>query len=315
MDMVLVVGGAGFIGSNLVDRLMSENKYVKVLDDFSNGKKENLSRWLGDDRFELIKGDMRDRDVVKKALENVNALFLEAAKVSIPQSIDNPYLFFDVNVMGTIVVLEEARKADIEKIVVASSSSVYGDTPTLPKVEEMSTNPISPYGVSKLAQERLSMVFSSTYGMDISALRYFNVYGPRQRGGNYAGVIQIFISRALESKPILIDGDGQQTRDFTYIDDVVTANILAANSKKAKGRVYNVGGGHQISINHLADTIISLSKSASSKRCGHPRPGDIRDSLAGLKRINAELGYAPSWDIERGLASTIAWFQKNTSKK
>ena len=314
MDVALVIGGAGFVGSNLVDRLMTENKHVRVLDDFSNGKRENLSKWLDNDRFGLIEGDMRNREAVKQAVENVNVLFLQAAKVSVQQSIDNPYLFFDVNVMGTVVVLEEARKADTEKIVVASSSSVYGDTPTLPKTEDMPVNPISPYGASKLAQESLAMAFAKTYGMDISALRYFNVYGPRQRGGHYAGAIQIFATRALGNLPIIIDGDGKQTRDFTYVEDIVTANVLAASSKKVKGRVYNVGGGNQISIEHLADTIISKAESTSKKEYGLPRIGDVRNSLAGLERIRGDLGYDPKWPIEKGISNTIDWMRKNPIK-
>jgi UDP-glucose 4-epimerase len=314
MNQVLVIGGAGFIGSNIVDRLMTEGTPVRVLDDLSNGSNINLSRWSNDDRLDLIQGDMRNRKSVKRSLEDVDVVFLQAAKVSIPQSVENPYLVLDVNVMGTAVVLEEARKADTEKIVVASSSSVYGDTPTLPKTEEMPTNPISPYGVSKIAQEHLSMAFANTFGMDISALRYFNVYGPRQRGGHYAGVIQIFATQALKNEPLTIDGDGQQTRDFTYVDDVVEANILAANSKKVKGQVYNVGCGNRVSINKLADIIIAVTGSTSKKEYGPPRPGDVRDSLADLKRIREELGFVPMWEIEMGIEKTIEWIQKQKNE-
>ncbi|MGY5882008.1 MAG: NAD-dependent epimerase/dehydratase family protein, partial [Candidatus Thorarchaeota archaeon] len=310
----LVIGGAGFIGSNIVDRLMVEGEYVRVLDDLSNGHMANINQWTDSDRFDLTIGDMRVSEVVRDALENIDVVYLQAAKVSIPLSVENPHLVLDVNIMGTTVVLEEARKADTEKIMVASSSSVYGDTPILPKTEDMPTNPISPYGVSKLSQEHLSMAFAHTYGMDISALRYFNVYGPRQRGGHYAGVIQIFITSALENKPLTIYGDGQQTRDFTYVEDVVEANILAANSKKVKGRVFNVGCGNPISINHLADAIITLTESSSKKEYGLPRLGDVKENHAGLERITSEIGYTPSWNIEQGLANTVDWIRKDNNK-
>jgi nucleoside-diphosphate-sugar epimerase len=313
MNQALVIGGAGFIGSHIVDRLIAERAFVRVLDDLSNGSNLNLSRWSNDDRLDFIKGDIRDRKVVKRSLEDVDVVFLQAAKVSIPLSVENPYLVLDVNVMGTAVVLEEARKSDTEKIVVASSSSVYGDTPTLPKTEDMATNPISPYGVSKIAQEHLSMAFASTYGMDITALRYFNVYGPRQRGGHYAGVIQIFITEALKNEPLHIYGDGQQTRDFTYVDDVVTANLLAAKSKKVKSRIYNVGCENPISINHLADSIISLIGSTSEKIYHPTRPGEVRDSHAGLDRIKEELSFTPQWDIEMGLVHTIDCIKRSES--
>lgn len=306
-EYILVIGGAGFIGSNIVDRLMIEGAYVKVLDDLSNGTYSNIKRWEGDSRFNFIQGDMRNRDIVRKSLENVKIIFLEAAKVSVPFSVENPHLVLDVNILGTTTVLDEARKADIEKAVIASSSSVYGDTPILPKQETMPTNPISPYAVSKLAQENLALAFFRTYGMDTTALRYFNVYGPRQRGGYYAGVIQTFITQALANKPLTIDGDGNQTRDFTYIDDVVTANILAATSKKATGNVYNVGGGKKISIDNLADVIMSIMNSKSIKKHGNPRVGDVRDSLAGLDKIKNEIGYVPKWDIQNGIKKTIQW--------
>lgn len=314
LDRSLVIGGAGFIGSNLVDRLMSDGGYVRVLDDFSNGSRKNLSRWTGNDRFDLVNGDMRHRETVANSLKEIDVIYLQAAKVSIPLSVENPHLVLDVNVMGSTVVLEEARKADTERIVVASSSSVYGNTPTLPKTEEMPINPISPYGVSKLAQENLAMAFVHTYGMNISALRYFNAYGPRQRSGHYAGVIQIYITRALENKSLPIFGDGHQTRDFTYIDDIVEANILAANSKRAKGQVFNVGYGNRVSINQLADIIISMTGSLSKKEYGPPRKGDVRDNLAGVARIRGELGFTPKWDIERGISKTIEWIKSNEKK-
>jgi len=307
-----VIGGSGFIGSHIVDRLMNDGEFVRVLDDMSNGSESNISAWLKNERFEFLLGDMRKEDVVNKAMEDIDVVYLEAAKVSVPLSVREPHLVMDVNVMGTTVVLDVCRKQDVEKVVVASSSSVYGDTPTLPKVETMPTLPISPYAVSKLAQENLTYAFCSTYGLNTTSLRYFNVYGPRQRGGHYAGVMSIFIKQAQQGIPLTIDGDGTQTRDFTFIDDVVTANLLALQSPNSKGKFYNVGGGARISIDELADLIIELTGSKSTKEYKDPRPGDVKDSLASLEKIGKDLGYKPKWTIRDGLAKTIEWM--NSSK-
>lgn len=307
-----MIGGSGFIGSHIVDRLMNDGEFVRVLDDMSNGSESNISAWLKNERFEFLLGDMRKEDVVNKAMEDIDVVYLEAAKVSVPLSVREPHLVMDVNVMGTTVVLDVCRKQDVEKVVVASSSSVYGDTPTLPKVETMPTLPISPYAVSKLAQENLTYAFCSTYGLNTTSLRYFNVYGPRQRGGHYAGVMSIFIKQAQQGIPLTIDGDGTQTRDFTFIDDVVTANLLALQSPNSKGKFYNVGGGARISIDELADLIIELTGSKSTKEYKDPRPGDVKDSLASLEKIGKDLGYKPKWTIRDGLAKTIEWM--NSSK-
>lgn len=307
-----MIGGSGFIGSHIVDRLMNDGEFVRVLDDMSNGSESNISAWLKNERFEFLLGDMRKEDVVNKAMADIDVVYLEAAKVSVPLSVREPHLVMDVNVMGTTVVLDVCRKQDVEKVVVASSSSVYGDTPTLPKVETMPTLPISPYAVSKLAQENLTYAFCSTYGLNTTSLRYFNVYGPRQRGGHYAGVMSIFIKQAQQGIPLTIDGDGTQTRDFTFIDDVVTANLLALQSPNSKGKFYNVGGGARISIDELADLIIELTGSKSTKEYKDPRPGDVKDSLASLEKIGKDLGYKPKWTIRDGLAKTIEWM--NSSK-
>ncbi|MFX1604233.1 MAG: SDR family NAD(P)-dependent oxidoreductase, partial [Promethearchaeota archaeon] len=237
---VLVSGGAGFIGSHLVDRLIEEGAQVRVIDDMSNGLQSNIERWKGNRNFKFMKGDVRNREMMKEAVTDVSIVFHHAAKVSVPESSRDPHTVMDVNIMGTTSILDECRKCDVESVIVASSSSVYGNTPRLPKVESMPTQPISPYGVSKLAQENLAVVFSSTYGLDTVVLRYFNVYGPRQRVGSYAGVIQLFVASALRGEPLFIDGDGQQTRDFTYVDDAVEGSILAALSSKTGARIYNV---------------------------------------------------------------------------
>jgi len=304
---ILVTGGAGFIGSHIVDFLMRNGASVRVLDDLSNGDMSNIAQWVNKREFELIVGDIRNRNDVAKSLRDVSLVFHQASKVSVPFSIDNPHLVTDVNVMGTTVVLDECRKADVDRVVVASSSSVYGDTTTLPKTEDMHTNPMSPYAASKLAEESIALVFSATYDMNISALRYFNVYGPRQRGGSYAGVMAIFISQALRYRPLFIDGDGQQTRDFTYIDDIVECNLLAAQSSQSKGNVYNVGGGAQTTIESLADRIIKETESKSTKTFREPRLGDVRDSLASIEKAKKDLGYIPKTDINAGLKLTIQW--------
>ena len=308
-QQALVTGGAGFIGSHIVDRLMRDGARVRVLDDMSNGDENNFSHWKDNERFEILIGDLRNRDVVQEAVKDVSVVFHQAAKVSVPVSVKNPHLVLEVNVMGTTTLLDECRIQDVQKVVVASSSSVYGDTPTLPKVESMPTCPISPYGVSKLAEENLAFAFYKTYGMNTTSLRYFNVYGPRQRGGAYAGVIQIFTSNALENRKIPIEGDGQQTRDFTFIEDVVECNMLAAITAKAAGNAYNVGRGMRITIENLADEIVAFTESTSTKEFLSPRQGDVRDSLASIEKGRNHLGYDPKWNIKEGLAKTIEWFK------
>ena len=306
-----MTGGAGFIGSHIVDRLMNEGSFVRVLDDLSNGSESNNSTWQKNERFEFLRGDMRNEDIVKKAMEDIDVVFHEAAKVSVPFSVKEPHLVLDVNVMGTTVVLDACRKQGVEKVVAASSSSVYGDTPTLPKIETMPTLPISPYAVSKLGQENLTYAFCSTYGLNTTSLRYFNVFGPRQRGGAYAGVISIFIKQAQQGIPLTIDGDGSQTRDFTFIEDAVMANMLASQSPNAKGQFYNVGGGSQITIDELADLIIELTDSKSTKEYRETRPGDVHDSLASLEKIGRDIGYKPKWTVRDGLIKTIEWMSSS----
>ncbi|MFX1579450.1 MAG: SDR family NAD(P)-dependent oxidoreductase [Promethearchaeota archaeon] len=304
---VLVTGGAGFIGSHIVDRLMELGAKVKVLDDLSSGSLENLSRWRNNPNFELINGDIRNPEIVKEAVRGISVVFHQAAKVSVPFSIENPTLVADVNGMGTVILLDECRKADMEKVVVASSSSVYGETSTLPKIESMITEPISPYGVSKLTAERMAIAFAKTYNLNTTTLRYFNIFGPRQRGGSYAGVISIFINNGFTNQPFPIFGDGTQTRDFTFVRDVVDCNIRAAMSEKTNGEVYNVAGGQQITINRLGEIIKSLTGSTSEFQYLPKREGDIEHSLADISKAQRDFGYEPTVDIESGLKKTIEW--------
>ena len=212
--------------------------------------------------------------------------------------------------MGTAVLLDECRKADVEKVLVASSSSVYGDTPTLPKIESMTTYPISPYGASKLGEERLAIAFSKTYGLDTTALRYFNVFGPRQRGGSYAGVISILIKAAFSNNPFPIFGNGTQTRDLTFIHDVVECNVRAALSSKTMGEVYNVGGGKQTTINRVAEIIKSVTGASSEIQYLSRRKGDIEHSLADISKAQRDFGYQPTIGIEEGLKRTVEWAMK-----
>jgi UDP-glucose 4-epimerase len=304
---VLVTGGAGFIGSHIVDRMIELGAKVKVLDDMSSGSIGNVSRWKDNPSFELINGDIRNPDIVKEAVRGISIVFHQAAKVSVPFSIENPTLVADVNAMGTVVLLDECRKADVEKVVVASSSSVYGETPILPKIESMMTNPISPYGVSKLAAERMATAFTKTYSLNTTSLRYFNVFGPRQRGGSYAGVMSIFMNNGFSNQPFPIYGDGTQTRDFTFVRDVVECNILAAISDKNNGEVYNVAGGKQITISRVAKIIKNLTGSSSEFHYLPKREGDIEHSHADISKAQKDFGYQPTVDIESGLKKTIEW--------
>ncbi|MDF1541069.1 MAG: SDR family NAD(P)-dependent oxidoreductase [Candidatus Thorarchaeota archaeon] len=307
---VLVTGGAGFIGSHIAEYALREGAQVRILDDMSNGHSSNVEGLRSSKDFEMITGDIREKDIVRNALREISIVYHQAAKVSVPFSVDDPLTTLSVNSMGTTQLLDECRRADVEKFVVASSSSIYGDTLTLPKHEDLNLRPISPYGVSKLAQEALAMAFYETYGLNTTALRYFNVYGSRVRGGAYAGVISIFVTNALQNEIFRIEGDGQQTRDFTYVEDVVKANFLVSVTKSTAGRVYNVGSGNQTSILELAHRIIALTDSSSKIEYSPARDGDIRDSLASVEKLEKAINYRPDTLLDEGLEKTIDWFRK-----
>jgi UDP-glucose 4-epimerase len=286
---------------------MKKGAHVTVLDDMSNGKNQNILSWKEHERFDLILGDIRKRQDVRQALKDVSVVFHQAAKVSVPVSVKHPSEVMEVNALGTAILLDECRRKDIDRIVVASSSSVYGDTPILPKKENMLLEPLSPYAASKLAQEKLAIAFFHTYGMETTALRYFNVFGPRQRSGTYAGVISIFIRQAINGEDLTIDGNGLQTRDFTFVDDVVKANLVVAQSESTRGKVYNVGTGKKISIEALAEMIIHLTNSDSGKKYTFPRPGDVAHSLADTSRLERDTGFCPRTTISDGLVETVKW--------
>ena len=304
---VVVTGGAGFIGSNLAEELLKKHE-VTVIDNLSTGRIENLDQIL--DKINFIKGSITDLDLLKEAFLGSDTVFHQAAIPSVQRSVDNPIASNEANVEGTLKVLVAARDCNVRKVVYASSSSAYGDTPTLPKKEEMKPNPKSPYAISKLAGEYYCRVFSEVYGLKTACLRYFNVYGPRQNPeSQYAAVIPRFITRVLAHEPPVIYGDGTQTRDFTFVKDVVKANILAMQSP-AEG-VFNIACGQRVSLNELAGKIMEITGIKLETIYDEPRQGDVRDSLADISEARRELVYAPDFDLNMGLEATVEWFRKN----
>lgn len=304
----VVTGGAGFIGSNLVELLLDEGHAVVILDDLSTGKKENIHDVLRRRDCRFVEGSITDRGLLKEVFQEVNCVFHQAAIPSVQRSVENPQATHEANVNGTLNVLLAAQSCGVAKVIYASSSSVYGDTPTLPKQEEMLPTPKSPYAVSKLTGEYYCRVFAEVYGLKTVALRYFNVYGPRQDpSSDYAAVIPRFITRILARQPPIIYGDGTQTRDFTFVKDVARANLLAAE-RDAEG-VFNIACGVRISVNELASRIMDLIGVELAVRYEEPRPGDIKDSLADIARARVELGFQPEFTLTDGLEATIRWFQ------
>jgi UDP-glucose 4-epimerase len=308
MKRVVVTGGAGFIGSHLAEELARRGYYVIILDDVSTGKIENIEPLLKQGTVEFIQGSITDFPLLRKLFQGIDYVFHQAAIPSVARSIENPQVTHEVNVTGTLKVLLAARDNRVRKVIYASSSSVYGDTPTLPKSEDMVPNPQSPYAVTKLAGEFYCRVFQEVYGLPAVCLRYFNVYGPRQDPhSQYAAVIPSFIKRVSEKSPPIIFGDGEQTRDFTFVKDAVEANLLAAESNTTG--IFNIGGGESISINQLARLTVKLIGNNIEPIYAEPRPGDIRHSLADISRAKG-FGYNPKYSLEEGLRETIRRFQR-----
>jgi len=302
---VLVTGGAGFIGSHIVDALLKRDYQVGVLDDFSTGGPTNLAQHAPS-RITMHNGDIRDEAFVKRAVQGYDAIIHQAALVSVTRSIEDPMRTSSVNVDGTLNLLIAARDANITRFVYSSSSSVYGETETLPKTESMSPQPISPYAVSKLAAENYCRVFARVYGLHTICLRYFNVYGPRQKYGPYSGVIPIFVNRVMNNLPPIIYGDGQQTRDFTYVEDSVSANLLSLERAPKPGDVFNVAAGRQVSLNQLAASIEKLmGKPQLGSEKVPPKKGDIQHSYADITKARTILGYSPRFSLEEGLQKVI----------
>jgi UDP-glucose 4-epimerase len=300
----LVIGGAGFIGSHLTERLVRDGHSVRVLDNLTTGKKENLAPIAGD--VELVVADVRHPDRLRQEMRDCEVVFHQAAIVSVPYSVEHPQETLDVNLRGTLNVLEAARSAGVRRVVMASSAAVYGEDPELPKRESMLPSPISPYGFEKLGGEHYMSIWTKLFGLETVALRYFNVFGPRQDPSSpYSGVISIFVDRILRDQPLTIFGDGEQSRDFVFVADVVQANLLAGSQPKASGRVYNVGGGKRTTLNQLSKILAGIAGRDVKPRHADPRAGDIRDSLADIARARAELGYEPKVSVEDGLRRLV----------
>jgi UDP-glucose 4-epimerase len=302
----VVTGGAGFIGSNLAMELSKKHEVI-IIDNLSTGRKDNLGQLEG---IEFLYGNILDLSFLADAMADTDGVFHLAALPSVQRSINDPISTNATNVDGTLNVLIAARDCGVGKVVFASSSSVYGDTPTLPKKEDMKSNPKSPYAITKLIGEHYCRVFSEIYGLKASCLRYFNVYGPRQDpNSEYAAVIPRFIKRILAGKPPIIFGDGSQTRDFTFVEDVVAANMLAMESN-AEG-VFNIAYGHRVSLNDLAEKIMQIAGIKIDLVYGEPRTGDVKDSMADISSAAEMFGYAPKFDLNSGLQKAIKWFQKS----
>lgn len=293
----LVVGGAGFIGSHLVDALLPENE-VRVFDDLSTGKRGNVN-----EEADLVEADVRNERALAEAVEGVDVIFHQAGVVSVEQSIEEPEQSNDVNVGATLSLLEEAREADA-RVVLASSCAIYGSPSSVPIPETASKTPMSPYGLQKLTLDHYARLYHDLYGVETVPLRYFNAYGPRQSGGDYSGVISIFRRQAERGEPITVEGSGEQTRDFVHVSDVVRANLLAATTDHV-GEAYNVGTGTSVSVNELAETMRRVTESSSDIVHTEPRPGDIQKSEADISLARAKLGYEPSVSLAEGLADLV----------
>ncbi len=312
MAKYLVTGGAGFIGSSIAEALLAAGEKVRIIDDFATGRRQNLESLKGD--FELVEGSIVDPTTMAKALEGVEVVFHQAAIPSVSRSVETPQLSMMVNVQGTTVLCDTARHKGVRRIVFAASSSAYGDTPTLPKVETMAPSPRSPYAVSKLTCEHILRVSAALYGLETLSLRYFNVFGPRQDPtSQYAAVIPNFITAAIKKTRPVVHGDGEQTRDFCFIANTVGANLLAANTKnKLEGQVVNIACGERISLNQLLSYIGEEAGYKVEADYRAPRVGDVRDSLASIDAARELIGFDPKVKVREGLAKTFAAFKTFT---
>jgi len=307
MATCLVTGGAGFIGSHLTGYLLRQGHTVRVLDNFATGKRENLNRVMS--QIEFVEGDIRDLERVRHAVEGVDCVFHQAALPSVPRSIADPLASNAVNVNGTLNVLVAARDAKVRRVVFASSSSVYGDNPTLPKREDLPPHPLSPYAATKLMGEHYCRLFYQLYGLETVVLRYFNVFGPRQDPESpYAAVIPKFITRMLDNQPLTIYGDGKQSRDFTFVENVVRANVLAMDAPDAAGKVFNVGCGARYTLNAVVASLQQLINRPAQVVYAPAKSGDVKHSLASIERAGQYLGYAPLVSFEEGLRRTVRYF-------
>jgi nucleoside-diphosphate-sugar epimerase len=305
---VLVTGGAGFIGSHIVEELLREGTSVRVLDNFSTGKRENLAALHGD--LEILEGDLRDAEGIKSATREVDLVFHLAAFISVPQSMQDPQECFDTNVTGTVRLLEACRCAGVRKVVLSSSTAVYGNPVKFPTDEETALQPLSPYALSKQVNELYARLYTRTFNLPVTALRYFNVYGPRQRPDSaYAAAISIFSRRLVNGEPITIYGDGKQSRDFIFVKDVVRANLLAAESDSA-GEVFNICTGCETTLLDLLETLSEVSTPLPEVRFAAPRPGDIYRSVGNPEKAASILGFRASTSLVNGLVHTVEWMKR-----
>ena len=308
MSRWLVTGGAGFIGSHLAAALLARGEEVRIADSFITGKEANLAVLNG--HAEVLRGDLADPAFSQRAVEGIDVVLHQAAIPSVPRSVSDPLTSNRANIDATLALLVAARDAGVRRVVYAASSSAYGDTPTLPKREDMATNPLSPYALQKLVGEQYLQLFTKLYGLETVSIRYFNVFGPRQDPSSpYSGVIALFVSRLLAGQPATITGDGEQTRDFTYVDNVVDGVLRAAKAPGVSGRVINVATGTRVSINHLYKTLQQLLGSNLDPVYAEARAGDVRDSLADITVARQLLGYEPGISFEEGLRRTVDWYR------
>jgi len=312
MPTSLVTGGGGFIGSHLARSLLARGQRVRILDNFSTGKPANIADIQ--DRVELIEGSVADADVCQRACEGVDFVFHKAAAPSVPKSVEDPQTAHQSNAEGTFNMLIAARDAKVRRFVFAGSSAAYGELPGLPKSETMGTSPLSPYAVHKIMGEHYCAVFAQCYGLETISLRYFNVFGPRQDPkSQYAAAIPAFITAIINDQSPTIYGDGEQTRDFTYIDNVIEANMKAIAAEKTRGEIVNIACGRKISVNEIiAEINTALGKNVACNHVGE-RAGDIKHSWADIERAKAVIGFEPVVDLAEGLKRTIAWYQENPS--
>jgi nucleoside-diphosphate-sugar epimerase len=305
----LITGGAGFIGSNIARRLIAEGEFVRIIDNFSTGKKRNIDDII--DKSELIEGDIRNAEIAIEALRDMDFIIHQAAIPSVPRSIKDPITSNDVNITGTLNLLNAAKNKGIKRFIYASSSSVYGDTPVLPKREDMHPNPQSPYAVTKLTGEYYCNVFYRVFGIPTVSLRYFNVFGPYQDPeSQYAAVIPRFIIAILNQKSPLVYGDGEQSRDFTFVENIVEANILSCKNDNASGKIFNIACGERFTINRLLKELYYLTDKEFNPVYTDPRQGDIRHSHADISSAREIIGYEPEVDFKGGIKKTVEWFKK-----
>ena len=312
MEKYLVTGGAGFIGSNIVEELVKRNHKVKVLDNFITGKRENLKPFLDD--IELIEGDIRDIETVKKTVKGVAYVLHQAALRSVPKSVDDPLLTNDININGTLNVLIAAKETGVKRVVYASSSSVYGDCKSFPEKEDAVPMPISPYAVSKLTGEYYGYTFTKTFGLEVVSLRYFNVFGPRQNPeSKYSAVIPAFISRLLGNKPPIVEGDGNQSRDFTYVKNVVLANLAAAKTPDIGGEVFNIACGKSYSVLDIIKYLDKFLGTKTKPEFSPSRKGDVKKTAADISKMKKLLKITPKVEFEEGLKKTLEWFRNKSN--